>query len=131
MKQWSYRTWVMLLSVLSWMRWFRTRLELNRRRQRELQVQQELRLRQEMRMALLEALTPLAEALHRLDSRQQETHLRLANLGQQLLQVQAENRQLEELLTEVLQGQQPTADQQIFPRIGPHLPTSTFLSSGS
>lgn len=109
-RRWSSHIWAMLLSALSWMHWLRRRrlriqLEAHRR-----QLQQEQWLRQELRTTLLEALTPLAEALHRLDNRQkQDTQAH----RQLVLQLQAENRHLEELLMEVLNSQQPTAHQQL------------------
>lgn len=72
-------------------------------------------------MLLLQALTPMAEAMQRLDSNQQLSH---RQLSQQLID-QAE------LLMEVLQSLQPSASQQIFPRIGPPMQPVTSPSSGN
>ena len=115
MKLWFCRTWGTLRSALSWTHW-RQKKEL-----KQLQMQQRLllELRLQQRMLLLEALTPLAAALQRLDNLQQQqwqkTHLHL------LIQ--------EDLLKEILQSLQPTADQQIYLRIGQQTPTASSRSS--
>lgn len=116
MKQWSYRTWGTLLSALSWMRWHRRRRQWRELRQLQERLEQELRLRQELRMALLEALTPLAEALQRLDNLQKVA----AHQQHQHLKYQ------EELLKEILNSLQPSAHQQIFPLIGPQNQPPSF-----
>lgn len=80
-----------------------------------------LQMRLQNRMLLMEALTPLAEALQRLDNLQQQqwqkTHLHL------MMQ--------EELLQEVLNSLQPRAMEQIFPLIGQQMPRVTSPSSGN
>ena len=72
-------------------------------------------------MLLLEALTPMAEALHRLDSLQQTSHQRQHK----------HLRHQEDLLMEVLNSLQPPASQQIFPQIGPLTPPPISRSSDS
>jgi hypothetical protein len=71
-----------------------------------------LQMRLQHRMLLLEALTPLAEALQRLDNLQRTA----AHQQHKHLQLQ------EELLKEVLNSLQPPASQQIFQQIGQQTP---------
>lgn len=78
-----------------------------------------LQIRLQNRMLLLEALTPMAEALQRLDNLQRDSQ-----------QIQHKHlKQQEELLMEVLNSLQPPASQQIFPLIGPQTPQVSFPSS--
>lgn len=115
MKQWIFRTWATLLSALSWTRWHQ------RKRQRQWETERRLLLehRLQTRLLLLEALTPMAEALQRLDDRQR---------GAQQMQHKHLKYQ-EELLMEVLNSLQPPASQQIFPPNGRSPQTSIFPSS--
>ena len=117
MKSWIYRQWVMLLSALSWMHW-RRKME-QRRWEREKRFLLELQMHQ--RMVLLQAMTPLSEALQRLDNLQQkqwqQTHVHL------MMQ--------EELLKEVLNSLQPPVSQQIFPQTGQPVVTNSYPSSES
>lgn len=100
-KQWYYQILATLHSVLSWMRWrqrSRQRQELERLRQMaklETLLQQHL---EDQRQLLLEALTPLAQALQRQDSQRQQQH-----------------QEQKELLLETLNSLQPTAMQQLLP----------------
>ena len=115
-------------SVLSWMHWRQ------RRQVRRIQQQEELLLRLQVtvqvlvRQELLEMARPLAEALQRLDHNQQLTRSRVQVMQAQ--QVEMRNQQ-EQLLLEILQGQQPTALTQLSPLIGlpPH--QTSYPSSGS
>lgn len=117
MKSWIYQRWEMLRSALSWTHWRQKKAQ--QRWEWEQRLLLQIRLQQ--RMLLLEALTPMAEALQRLDNLQQQqwqkTHLHLLTQ--------------EEMLQEVLNGLMPLAEQQIFPRIGLPLPTTTSPSSVS
>lgn len=117
MKQWSSRLREMWLSVLSWMHWSQRRAQ--RRWEEEQRLLLQMRLQQ--RMLLLEALTPMAEALQRLDNLQRDSQ----QMQHKHLQYQ------EELLMEVLNSLQPPASQQIFPPNGQPPLTSIFPSSGS
>lgn len=108
MKQWSSKALAMLHSVLSWMHWRQRR----RLRLFQEQKRQQLELQLLLKMALLEALTPMAEALQRLDNLQKAA----AHQQHQHLKYQ------EELLKEVLNSLQPSASQQIFPLIGQQSP---------
>jgi len=134
----SSRFMAIVHSVLSWMRWRLTRTKRERAqtalllRLQEQQMDQHTDLlllsgslqllqekllalpQQEPREALMEALPPLAAALHRQDSLRAEQ--------------QAETR---ELLLEVLNTLQPAVSDQIFQRIGPPPPTSSFPASVS
>ena len=115
----SFRTKEIWLSVLSWMHWSQRRREMERahlRQQWELMLalhQREMLQKQEaqFRQLLLEALRPVAEAMQRQDS--------LAELRQDHLQ---------ELLMEVLTSLQPSAEAQIYPRIGLPPQRSSFPS---
>lgn len=131
-QQWSSRITVIWRSVLSWMHWSRRRAAreetLRLRQLEEIEVllrQQEIKLRDReerllelaelsQRRLLMEAMFPLAEALHRQDSlhSQQQAELR-------------------ELLLEMLNSLQPSAEQQISPLIGQNLriPSSQSLAS--
>ena len=80
-----------------------------------------LQMRLQNRMLLLEALTPMAEALQRLDNLQRDS---------QQMQHKHLNQQ-EELLMEVLNSLQPPAQEQIFPQIGQQTPRVSFPSSVS
>ena len=107
----------MLLSALSWTHW----------RQKKAQTQWEmeqrllLQMRLQHRMLLMEALTPMAEALQRLD-----------NLQRQGSQQQYEHlKYLEDLLKEVLNSLQPPVSQQIFLPTGQPVVTSSYPSSES
>ena len=119
---WSFRIRETWRSVLSWMHW-------SQRRQARLELERELLLLQQrvmVRQLLWEMALPLAEALGRLDYHQQLTRKRVQVMQQQ--QVEMRNRQ-EELLLEILQAQQLSAEQQMFPLIGlptqPHSPPSS------
>ena len=81
-----------------------------------------------VRERLWEMAVPLAEALQRLDHRQELTRSRLQVMQAQ--QVEMRNQQ-EQLLLEILQATQPSALTQLSPLIG--LPTQQTLSpiSGS
>lgn len=117
MKQWIFRTWATLLSALSWTHWRQKRAL----RQWEWEQRLLLQIRLQQRMLLLEALTPMAEALQRLD-----------NLQRTAQQQQHKHLQYqEELLMEVLNSLQPPASQQIFPPNGRSPLTSIFPSSES
>jgi hypothetical protein len=111
---------------MHWSRRRRLREQAQLREQfRVLLMQQELKARDReerllalaelsQRRLLMEAMFPLAEALHRQDSLHS--------------QYQAETR---ELLLEVLNSLQPSAEQQIYPRIGQPPPRSSFPSLAS
>jgi hypothetical protein len=99
----------------SWTRWLQSRRE---RRQAKLQLL--------LRPLLLEALTPVAQAMQRLDSRQQE----LACLVVQLpAEMQGRHLETQELLLEVLQSLQPPPQQEIARRLG--LPAPPISSPSS
>ena len=103
MKSWTSRAWVMLLSALSWTRW-RQKKAMQRW---EMEQRLLLQMRLQHRMLLMEALTPMAEALQRLD-----------NLQRQGSQQQYEHlKYLEDLLKEVLNSLMPLVEQQIYPLI--------------
>jgi hypothetical protein len=76
---------------------------------------------------LYQALTPVAEAMARLDARQQETR----QLVQALVEMPRQPEpQTQELLLEILSSLQPTAQEQIVPLLGPPpLPTSSPSSA--
>lgn len=117
MKSWIYQRWEMLRSALSWTHW-RQKKAL---RQWEMEQRLLLQMRLQQRMLLLEALTPMAEALQRLDNLQRTATQQL----DKRLQYQ------EELLMEVLNSLQPPAQEQIFPQIGQQTPRVSFPSSVS
>ena len=117
MKSWIYQRWEMLRSALSWTHW-RQKKAL---KQWEMEQRLLLQIRLQQRMLLLEALTPMAEALQRLDNLQRTA----AHQQDKHLQYQ------EELLMEVLNSLQPPAQEQIFPQIGPQTPRVSFPSSVS
>lgn len=117
MKSWIFRAWVTLRSALSWTHWRQKKAQ----KQWEMEQRLLLELRLQQRMLLMEALTPLAQALQRMDNLQQEQQLK----EHVMLLMQ------EELLTEILQSLQPTVSQQIFPLIGQRTPTTSFRSSDS
>ena len=87
---------------------------LERQRLQQLAEQREM-----FRTLLWELAVPLAEALQRLDHSQQLTRSRVQVMQQQ--QVEMRNQQ-EQLLLEILQGQQPSAQTQLSPLLGlpPH-----------
>ena len=117
MKQWIYQRWVMLRSALSWTHWSQKKAQ----KQWETEQRLLLQIRLQHRMLLLEALTPMAEALQRLDNLQRTA----AHQQHKHLQYQ------EELLKEVLNSLQPPVSQQISPPPGPPVVTSTFRNSAS
>lgn len=145
MSQLIYRITVIWRSLLSWMRWRRRARQREQERQAALldrleaillkQVQQQAqaeRLHMELaelrwkleasqRSLLLEALRPVAEAMHRQDSLRQDQFQVLQKLG----------ANLEELQLEVLNSLQPPVDQQLFPRLGqpPQRQSSPSLAS--
>jgi len=116
-KSWISRAWVMLLSALSWTHWRQRKTQ----KQWEMERRLLLELRLQQRMLLMEALAPMAEALQRMDSLQQQqwqqTHLHLMTQ--------------EDLLKEVLNSLQPPVSQQIFPLIGQPIQPVTSPSSES
>lgn len=126
----SVRTWTspvraMFRSVLSWMLWLLTTpRRVARRRQDRRRAAEEARLHQQeslLRAVLLEALTPLAEALLRQDKLHQERHKLL--LGHLLvLQDLTETRGVlvQDMLTDVLNSLQPSARQQLMGSIPSH-----------
>jgi hypothetical protein len=103
------RTW---RSLLSWMRWSRRRRDRQRQEWLRLQKLQEEWLLQCLRSLLLEALEPMAAALQRQDQLTLEKH-----------------GQLMDLQREILQSLQPTAQEQVFQRLG--LPTPQLSSHNS
>lgn len=117
MKSWIYRQWEMLRSALSWTRWRQKKAQ--QRWEWEQRLLLQMRLQQ--RMLLLEALTPMAEALQRLDNLQRDSQQ----------QIHKHQQYQEELLMEVLNSLQPSASQQIFPPVGPQPVKTSFPSSDS
>ena len=81
-----------------------------------------------LREQLWEMAVPLAEALQRLDHQQQLTRSRVQEMQAQQVEMRS---QQEQLLLEILQGQQPSALTQLSPLIGlpPH--QTSYPSSGS
>lgn len=109
------------LSLLLWMHLRPTRKQKRQQEQeRLLRLAEEQSLRNQ-RILLWEALQPVSQAMHRLDQNQQQNSR----------QHQQQLEQLEEMLMEVLNSLQPSAQEQIFPRIGPHLPTISSHGSGN
>lgn len=120
------------LSLLSWMRWRQRRVAreetLRLRQLEEMEVllrRQEIKARDReerllslseisLRALLMEAMLPLADALRRQD----QMHL-------------AQYTELQELLLEVLNSLQPTAEEQISQQIGQHLQTISSPSLAS
>lgn len=84
---------------------------------------------------LMAALVPMAEAMSRLDQRQQETQGLVLRLEQQhQAKVRLEQVQLvetRELLTEVLNSLQPTAEEQLVPQLAPSMRPRSSPSSVS
>lgn len=107
-------------SVHSWTRWRQ------KRRQLRLQRKQE-KLRLLLTPLLLEALTPVAQAMQRLEERQLETRLLL----QQQLASPATPQETRELLLEVLSSLQPPAELVISQQLGLPLPPRSYPSSVS
>lgn len=105
----------------SWTRW-------RQRRAAERLLRQQEAARQLLTPLLLEALTPVAQAMSRLSDRQQETQQWLERLTAQQTPAQAE---LRDLLMEVLQTLQPPAEQQIHSLLSgpPPLPSSSPSSA--
>lgn len=117
MKSWISQAWATLLSALSWTHW-RQKKAMQRW---EMEQRLLLQMRLQHRMLLMEALTPMAEALQRLD-----------NLQRQGSQQQHKQQQLqEELIKEVLNSLQPPVSQQIFLPTGQPVVTSSYPSSES
>lgn len=117
MKSWISRVWETLRSALSWTHW-RQKKAMQRW---EMEQRLLLQMRLQHRMLLMEALTPMAEALQRLD-----------NLQRQGSQQQYEHlKYLEDLLKEVLNSLQPPVSQQIFLPTGQPVVTSSYPSSES
>lgn len=111
-------------SVLSWMRWRQrraTRERLHQMHQDMMLALLRAQLEQQFRRQLWEMAVPLAEALQRLDRRQELTRSRLQVMQSQQLEMR--NHQ-EELLLEILQGQMPPAYQQLGLSTPPQLPPS-------
>ena len=115
----SSRPTVMRRLAHSWTRWRQ------KRRTRQLVKQQE-RMDLLVRPLLMEALTPVAEAMQRLDLQQQQTR---ALLEQLVLKEQATPPETKELLLEVLQTLQPPPEVEIAQRLG--LPLRQSSSPGS
>ncbi|MGV0949425.1 MAG: hypothetical protein ACOYB3_02045 [Azonexus sp.] len=123
--------------MLSWMRWSQRRQERRELEKELLLAQIRLELSQlhlrvldslavQQRAQLWELAIPLAEAVGRLDHHQQLTRKRVQVMQAQ--QVEMRNQQ-EQLLLEILQATQLSAEQQMFPLIGlptqlPSLPSS-------
>ena len=116
--------------ALSWTRWLLTRAQKAEARRRA-------KLEPVLRPLLLEALTPVAEAMARLEARQQESqllvlrslerleHPRLPTQEQQMLMEQ------KELLLEVLNSLQPPPEREIAQQLGLPLPPTSPRSSVS
>lgn len=111
-------------SLLSWMHWRRRRAE----RLLQQQVEQQILLEDLLRSLLWEAMQPMAQALQRLDSHQVSLGKRQAAM--QMQQVEQAS-QLQDLLMEVLQGQQPSASSQLLPLLGPQSQPPSFQHSAS
>ena len=121
------RSMVILHSLLSWMHWPRRRREAKARLRAMEEVQRRQELRQWVELSLLpaqrrqqeellrellwEMALPLAQALHRME---QQQALMLEGLGRESLRQHLETQ---ELLKEVLNSLQPSAEQQIFPSL--------------
>lgn len=105
----------------SWTRWRRSRRErrLHRRQEKAALLLTPL---------LYQALTPVAEAMVRLDSRQQETQ---RYLERQVQALRLEQLEQTELLREILSSLQPTAEEQIGQLLGQPLPPISSPSSAS
>ena len=127
-KQLRSRITAIWLSVLSWMHWRRRREALRIQQEELLLVRLQVTLQELVRQELLEMARPLAEALQRLDHNQQLTRSRVQEMQAQQVEMRS---QQEQLLLEILQGQQPTALTQLSPLIGlpPH--QTSYPSSGS
>lgn len=117
MKSWICQRWVMLRSALSWTHWSQKKAQRQWETERRLLLEHRL----QTRMLLLEALTPMAEALHRMDSLQQ----------QQWQQTHVHLMMQEDLLKEVLNSLQPPVSQQIFPATGLPQAPSSYQNSAS
>ena len=127
-KQWRSRITEIWRSLLSWMRW-RQRRKIRRIQQEEILLARlQVTLQVLVKDLLWEMAVPLAEALQRLDHRQELTRSRLQVMQAQ--QVEMRNQQ-EQLLLEILQATQPSALTQLSPLIGlpPH--QTSYPSSGS
>jgi hypothetical protein len=109
-------------SVLSWMHWSQRREQRQRELLKVLLLEERARAYHDLewtlalqeakfRELLLQALRPVAEAMHRQDN--------LAELRQD---------SLAELLVEILQSLQPSAEAQIYPQIGLLPQTSSYPS---
>ena len=120
-KQSSSRITVTRRLALSWTRWRQSRREKRERRQVEKLART---MGPVMQALLMEAMVPMAEALTRLDQRQQETY-------RQVRLLQTYQPETKELLLEILQSLQPSAEQVIAQEIGLHPQPISFPSSGS
>jgi uncharacterized damage-inducible protein DinB len=117
--------------MLSWMPWRRRKAARKLQEAREEALRLEMQQEQERRLLhlleaqtralLLEALTPVAEAMRRQDQRQAETQASLEALAQ-------ESRAL---LIEVLQGQMPPLRDRIFQDLGQPQQLTSSRSSAS
>ena len=127
-KQSSSRTTVTRRLALSWTRWRQSRREKRLARQRA-------KMERLLRPLLLEALTPVAQAMSRLEQRQQEALTPVLRLEQQhQAKVRLEQAQLaetRELLVEILQSLQPPAEQVIAQQVGLSAPPTWGPSSES
>lgn len=104
----SSRPTVMRRLAHSWTRW--------RQKRRTLRlVKQQERMDLLVRPLLMEALTPVAQAMQRLDHQQQQTR---ALLEQLVLREPATAPETKELLLEVLQTLQPPPEVEIAQRLG-------------
>lgn len=134
-KQLRSRITAIWLSVLSWMHW-RQRRETHRRLEQEmLLLRQEILLDRQQRLLLdkqreqlWELAIPLLEALGRLDHHQQLTRSKVQVMGQELKELRSRQ---EELLLEILQSTQLSAEQQMFPLIGLPPQLTSSPSSGN
>lgn len=114
--------------VRSWTRWRQKKKERQQARKQAALTAERARMEQLLQPLLLQALTPVAQAMQRLEERQTETRLLLQH---QLATLQTQDPEVREMLLEVLSSLQPTADQVIAQQLGlPLLPRSS-PSSGS
>lgn len=118
-RRWSSRIRETWRSVLSWMHWRRRRLhrELEKREQlldaiQLLLAAQRHRMLEDVQTLMLEAMSPMAEAMQRQDSL---LRTEMEDVQTMLMRHQDETR---DLLTEVLQTVQPNPDQVIRTRVG-------------
>lgn len=126
-KQLRSRITAIWLSVLSWMHWRRRRAE-KRELQERLQARRQQEQLEQIRLLLWDLAMPLAEALGRLDHHQQLTRSKVQVMGQELKELRSRQ---EELLLEILQSTQLSAEQQMFPLIGLPPQLTSSPSSGN